>query len=122
VDAKTTNTSDTVSTSRAVQSQTPQTMLAGNEDYATSASDSKGDTKGTGVTDADSSSNTTNNFNGDNLVTGYQAAASDLINKYRASLLNNDTSILLELQDCFMLLLNNGDSYTANNPYGWRTF
>jgi hypothetical protein len=119
VNAKTTSASDTLSTSRAVQSNTPQTMLSGNEDYATAASDSKGDTKGTGATDSDSTSNTASNINGDNLVTGYQAAASDLINKYRASLLNIDTSILLEIQDCFMLLLNNGDAYTPNNYYGY---
>jgi hypothetical protein len=112
------STSETDAKGRAVQSNTPQTMLAANEDYATAASDtvSESDVTGHSTNESDSTSNT--NANSDNLVTGYQAAASDLINKYRASLLNIDTSIILELQDCFMLLLNNADSYTPQ-PY-WR--
>jgi hypothetical protein len=124
------------STARAVQSNTPQTMLAGNEDYATSASDSKShsdgsattnqtsdsdninDTIGNSVLDTDSLGNTKTDT--DTMVTGYQGAASDLINKYRNTLLNIDTAVLLELQDCFMGLLNNGDSYSSsNNYYGW---
>jgi hypothetical protein len=118
--ADTTSLTETDSKGRAVQSNTPQTMLAGNEDYASSASDSVGesDVKGSSINETEGESKTTSDT--DNLVTGYQAIASDLIQKYRASLLNIDASILNELQDCFMLLLNNGDSYHANTYYyGW---
>jgi hypothetical protein len=137
----TTSSTDTTTTNdssgRAVQSQTPQTMLSGNEDYATAASDSVSHADATsfadqtaeaiGSTDTVANTETDSNATGntktdrDNLVTGYQGAASDLINKYRNSLLNIDSSILLELQDCFMMLLNNGDSYTSANNYyyGW---
>jgi hypothetical protein len=115
----TTNT-ETEGKGRAVQSQTPQTMLSGNEDYATAASDTSSDNVTKGTAEAENKSDSTTDSATENLVTGYQAAASDLINKYRASLLNIDTSVILELQDCFMLLLNNGDSYTnSNNYYGW---
>jgi hypothetical protein len=98
--------------SRAVSSQTPQTMLAGNEDYATAATDSVSKSDVVGKSTQDTESDSTNNTESDNLVTGYQAVASDLIQKYRSTLLNIDTSILLEVQDCFMLLLNNNDAYT----------
>jgi hypothetical protein len=131
-----TGNNDTTSDSRSVASQTPQTMLAGNEDYATSASDSVGHSnantlsdqtgeaishsENVGTTDSvtDSVGNTATDS--DTLVTGYQGAASDLINKYRNTLLNIDSAILLDIADCFMGLLNNGDSYTPSHyHYGW---
>jgi hypothetical protein len=109
-----TNTSDSVteSTGRAVTSQTPQTMLAGNADYATGASDSKSDSGVTAESNQESASNNSTQSNGDNRVTGYQGIASELVNRYRASLLNIDTNILRDIEDCFMLILNNGDAYT----------
>ena len=114
------SSSDSDAKSRAVQSNTPQTMLSGNEDYATAASDSISTSATKGDTEQSSTANTSNEANSDHLVTGYQAAASDLINKYRATLLNIDTSVILEVQDCFMALLNNGDAYTSQSYYaGW---
>ena len=115
------NTTDTIGESRAVQSQTPQTMLSGNGDYATSAADTNSANKVTSSTDSENKTNSNRDTNDESLVTGYQAVASDLINKYRATLLNIDTMILLEIQDCFIALLNNGDSYTEHNSiyYGW---
>lgn len=111
------STTDTDSESRAVSSETPQTMLAGMEDYATNASDvnSQSDvsTNGTSNTNANSQSDT----DSDTRVTGYQGAASDLIMKFRASFLNIDTAILEDIQSCFMLVFDNGDAYSKRRAY-----
>lgn len=107
-----TSTNDTTSAARAVSSSTPNTMLSGDEDYATGATDTNSQSHAN-VT----SNNTTNNTNdvtndGSSTVTGYQAAASDLINKFRASLLNIDMMVIRELQPCFMNILNSSDDYS----------
>jgi hypothetical protein len=117
VKASNTTTTETDSKGRAVQSQTPQTQLAGYEDYATGASDSvsESDVKSEGETDSNSTSK--NEANTDNHVTGFQAIPSDLINKYRSTLISVDVMILQEIQDCFMMLLNNGDAYTSQGWY-----
>lgn len=121
--ATSTNTSqsDSEGQGRAVSSNTPQTMLAGNEDYATAATDNVSSSLVNATTDQENDATNATVTASDNLVTGYQGAASDLINKYRNTLLNIDTSILLEIQDCFMALLNNGDAYTTESIYynGW---
>ena len=117
-DSNNSNTSDVTSGSRTVGSDFPQTVLAGNADYATNASDLNSDvtTNAGGTAHADSS-NSSNNTS-DTLVTGYQGAASDLIMKYRNSLINIDLMVIDALEDCFMLVLNNGDEYFARNYYG----
>lgn len=117
-DSNNSNTSDVTSGSRTVGSDFPQTVLAGNADYATNASDLNSDvtTNAGGTAHADSS-NSSNNTS-DTLVTGYQGAASDLIMKYRNSLINIDLMVIDALEDCFMLVFNNGDEYFARNYYG----
>jgi len=111
-EATNTSNSQNESKGRVVSSSTPQTMLAANGDYATGASDSNSDSDVTAEATQNSTSNNSTESNGDNLVTGFQGIASDLVNRYRASLLNIDAQILLNIEDCFMLILNNGDSYT----------
>lgn len=109
--------STTKSGARVIGSNFPQTMLAGNGDYASSGTDtnSESDVDTSVSQDGKSASNT--DSNSDTLVTGYQGAASDLIVKYRNSLINIDTMVLAELADCFMMVLNNGDEYFARNSY-----
>lgn len=115
-DATNTANSETGSSGRAVSSETPQTMLSGSEDYATGATDSNSSSEVSSSSDQTNKSNSESDTSSENLVTGYQAVASDLVMRYRNSLLNIDLSVLSDIEDCFMLLLNNGDSYTAN-PY-----
>lgn len=116
-----TNTSDshTDAKARVVNSNFPQTVLAGNADYATNATDtnSSSDVDATSIQEAESNNNTASNS--DTLVTGYQGIASDLVIRFRNSLLNIDTMILADIEDCFMLVLNNGDEYFARN---WSFF
>lgn len=110
----------TTSGSRATNLNFPQTALAANADYATSAvdSNSKSDVDGTSVQESDSTSNTESNS--DSHVTGYQGIPANLITAYRSTLINIDMMILDEIKDCFMLLNNNGDEYFAfESRFGW---
>lgn len=119
--AANTSTSGTDSKARVVNSDTPQTMLSGIEDYASGATDSnsQSDVESVSNQTADTSNNT--NSDSDTLVTGYQGIASELVMRYRNSLLNIDTLILTDLEDCFMQILNNGDEYSTRNNfyYDW---
>lgn len=142
VDTTNSSSSSTTSKSRAVASETPQMALAGNEDYATNSQDSKSTSSVTANTDqnaetissgeSETSSNSkltgTVSNTGENKTDientvesrtkGYQAIATDLLIKYRDSRTEFDTSIIRELEDCFMLVLNNGDTYSLSDwPY-----
>lgn len=120
--ANTENTteSQTQSGSRGINSSFPQTMLAGNEDYATAGNDLNSTSKVDGKGNLSASTDSESNSNTNNLVTGFQGVASDLITRFRNSLINVDTMILAEIEDCFMLLFNTGDEYFARIPrYGW---
>lgn len=118
VDTETTNETTTESGGRVVSSTTPQTMLAANADYATNATDSKSNSDVLGETNQSSASVNSTESNGDNLVTGFQGISSELVTRFRASLLNIDEAIIIAIEDCFMLILNSGDSYTPAG-YGW---
>jgi len=112
--------SDTKSESRATNLNFPQTALADNADYATSAVDSNATSEVDATSNQESESASNTQSNSDNHVTGYQGISSNLIVAYRNSLINIDTMVIDEIKDCFMLLNNNGDSYTPNSYYsGW---
>jgi hypothetical protein len=100
------------SKSRSVSSETPQTMLDPNADYATSAVDVNGQSDGTSNSTESNEQNANATTHTVSDVVGYQGAASSLIMQYRESLLNIDTMILTELEELFMLVWDNGDSYT----------
>jgi hypothetical protein len=117
-DSTNTNTSDVKSGSRTVGSDFPQTVLSGSADYATDATDLNSDVETSASGNANANSTNSSNNSSDTLVTGYQGAASDLIIKYRNSLINIDLMVIDAIEDCFMLVLNNGDEYFAQN-YGW---
>lgn len=121
VNATNNTDTNTESGARVIGSNFPQTMLAGNGDYASTGNDTNSTAKVGSESEQNSSSNANTDGSTENLVTGYQGVAADLINKYRASLINIDTMILSEIEDCFMLILNSGDAYTEReNPYyGW---
>lgn len=112
-----TSTSETDGKARVVSSQTPQTMLSPNADYATSATDTNSGNTVTGESENITSTDNTSNTSSDNRVTGYQGIASDLVMKYRASLINIDTMVLSDIEDCFMLVLTTGDSFSGRWPY-----
>lgn len=113
--SESTNTSD--AGSRAVQSQTPQVLLSGQKDYATSAADSNSHSEGTAQ--GQDSTNTTSEENSNTVseTKGYQGNPSELIASYRATLLNIDLMVIGELRDMFMLVWNSGDTYTTTKGY-----
>lgn len=115
----TTSVTGTKTGSRIIGSDFPQSMLSGDEDYASNGSDvnSTVDVDGNVINNGESENNS--NSNSDTRVTGYQGIASRLVMEYRSSLINIDTMIIDEVKDCFMLLLNNGDEYFATERFGW---
>jgi hypothetical protein len=110
-----TTTGNATGKSRSVSSETPQTALSGNGDYATAASDVNSDSSNDSTGSQTSVDNATTATDATNHTTGYQGAASDLIMRYRESLLNIDLMILGELEELFMLVWDNGDEYTARS-------
>lgn len=117
VTAENTHVAGTGSTSRQVGSDTPQVFLSGNGNYASTASDGRSDSTVTtdGTEDTTSVTNNTGESNTvdvmDSSVTGFQGNQAQLLNDYRATILNIDMLIVNELESLFMGIWNNGDSY-----------
>jgi len=104
---------------RTVQYDLPQVALSPNKDYATAGVD----TTGTGTADstsseANSSSSDTSNAS-ESQVVGYQGSPSDLLMRYRETLLNIDMAIINDLEELFMLVYDNGDTYTNSESRHW---
>lgn len=119
--SKSATESETGSSTRSVFSELPQTMLAGNEDYATNATDANGKTVVSGAGTDESENETTSKQRSDNRVTGYQGHAAALLADYRDTLTNVDTLLLDNMEPLFMGIWLNGDTTTNNNyhyPYG----
>lgn len=112
-DSTTDSTSNTTGAARAVNSDTPQTMLSGNEDYASSAADTNSQNDSTGNVTQNNTSTTTDAATGNTHITGYQGAASDLLIRYRDSFINPDMMVISELEELFMQVWDNGDSFTG---------
>lgn len=113
-----TETSSTVSSSKAdgrvVGSNTPQTRLAGNGDYATSAQDSASETTADGTANQTTANNST--------TSGYSGNPAELVYALRQSFVNVDMMVLNELQDLFMMVWDNGEEYTRSNGYDYYPF
>lgn len=109
-----TNESTANSKARAVSSDTPQTQLSGNEDYASGITDNVGESVNTGeATNIDSST-------GDVNTRGFSGAMSDLLLRYRETFLNIDMQVISELDECFMSVWNTNDEYFSHpDIYGW---
>lgn len=112
-----TSNSNATAVARSVSSDTPQTMLSGEEDYASGATDSNSQNATSGTGNQVTSGNTTNNVDGTTTIVGYQGAASDLLMRYRDSFINVDMMIITELEELFMAVWDNGDAFTNNNNY-----
>jgi hypothetical protein len=122
-----TSESDTDSKSRAVSSDTPQTQLSGNEDYASSMADSAGTTNVNGSSTSDASQSNTGDGTLSRSVTGSQGHQATLMMQYRKSLLNIDMNVISELESLFMALWDNGDEFHTTSlrggyPYGFGWF
>lgn len=116
-----TNESTTNSKSRSVSSDTPQTHLQGNEDYATGATDSIGESTVNGSSEGTASQTTNANGSVNRNVTGSQGHQATLLMQYRKSLLNIDMNVISELESLFMAVWDNGDEFSGSRgiSYGW---
>jgi hypothetical protein len=105
-------TGETTNASRSVSSTTPQTMLAENEDYASAAADTNSKSVSASGNQSSALSTSEAEAIGDTLVSGYQGSPADLIMRYRDSLLNIDLMVIRDLEEMFMQVFDNADSYT----------
>lgn len=107
-----TSTSENSSGSRTVVMDTPQMRLAGDKDYASGATDNTG----TATVEGSVTEESTFNSDGDTTInshtSGYQGVASDLLTRYRQSLINPDLMVIDQLEECFMSVWDTGDSFT----------
>ena len=104
--------SDINAVSRNVASSFPQVLLSGNKDYATSGADSNSQTKTTGNVSEESTAESNAITESDSRTSGYQGNPAQLLQAYRAAILNVDMLVIAELDELFMMVWNNGDSYT----------
>ena len=113
------NKSNTDSISRAVNSELPQTRLAGSENYATSAADSKSVTNVGGSSEANSSDTMNSSTSGDqkSVSRGFSGDRSQLLMSYRQTLLNIDMLVVGELDSLFMRVWDTSDE-RGESRYG----
>lgn len=117
-DAEATSGSKSDSKSRTVQSETPQTRLSPNEDYATAATDAVSES----TADSDSMSTERSTSEQDqsgeseNRTRGSQGAKSALLLQFRETILNIDSMVVDDLSDLFMQVWSNGDDFTGSRP------
>ena len=102
---------------RSVYSDLPNKMLAGNEDYASNATDSNSQTETAGGSVDESASSTETESDSDSRTSGYQGHAVELLQAYRDTLWNVDTMFLESLDPLFMGVWLSGDTQTLNNPH-----
>lgn len=111
-----TGTGENTSKGRTVGSDTPQTRLAGDGDYATSISDAS--TSGTSSSKNDSNSSSSSNSsyinNQHSESWGYSGSKARAIADYRGTLLNVDDLVITELSDLFLGLWDDDSPHTPN--------
>ena len=109
------NTSNSSSKARAVSSQFPQTMLAGNGDYADNGQDNVSETDASA--DTNETQNSTNSGNVESSTTGYQGNPAVLIAEWRATFVNTDMDVIAALEPLFMGIFMTADEYTTQGRY-----
>lgn len=103
------STSNSTNKSRTVVSSTPQTMLSGDADYASGATDAGGvaDSSTTSGDSATMSAQGTAESAG--RTTGMQGSAGRLLMEWRESLINVDMAVLDSLNELFMSIYDTAD-------------
>ena len=109
------NETTTNSKSRAVSSEFPQTQLSDVQDYASSATDSIGDSTAAGTASEEATQNQTvagnRVMNSDTTMVGYTSTPSTLLLQFRETIINVDLAVIAELETLFMQIWNTGDEY-----------
>lgn len=97
--------------SRSVYSDTPGSMLAGDADYATNASDANNfsTSKSTGKDQSKTQGESENES--ESHTEGYNGSPSDILARAQSNLLNVDQLVVGSLQHLFMSIMGNHDEY-----------
>lgn len=124
---KASNVTKSVSSSkgRTVDSETPQTMLAGNQDYATAArdnhssADGTNDVKSSGTSETSAASTNSAGSGNESHTWGYSGHAPALIDAWRSTFANVDMMIIDELEVLFMGIYSSNDGFTGRRHSGY---
>lgn len=111
------NVSDAEAKSRAVSSDTPQTALQDNADYATAMQDNVSGSKA--VSDTTNQDSTDQKAHAENRATGYQGHQPLLLLQARQTIINVDEMIIEELEELFMGIFSTGDSFTPPRGFNY---
>ncbi len=118
-DTNTTSATDSSVKSRVVGSDTPQTRLAGDEDYASGMSDTVSSSNATATSDAKGNAAVTSDHTNDQAQNtnrtfdGYSGVSpSKLLRDFREQIINIDMMVINDLEPLFMSVYDNGDSFT----------
>lgn len=106
------------SKSRSVASDTPQTSLQDDADYATAMQDNISGTTATGLTKQSETS--LQDGVSDNTMTGYQGHQPELILRARQTLVNIDVMVIEELAVMFMSITSTGDDFVSDIRKVWN--
>lgn len=115
------STSSTDAKSRAVQSETPQTMLSGNGDYATGAADSTSLTGVKSASDSSGSQTSTSSSDGSGSSTqeGFSGSMASLIQAHRDAIINIDMMVIAQLEPLFMYVWTPPTDMIGADWYGY---
>ena len=115
----------TSSKARTVDSETPQTMLSGNQDYATAArdnhsnGDSTNDVHSAGSADSSSDNSATAGSGNETHSWGYSGHAPALVDAWRSTFANIDMMVIDELETLFMGIYSSNDGFTGRRHAGY---
>lgn len=110
---------------RTVQSETPQTMLSGSQDYATAATDNHSGADGTskvcssGSSESSANNSATAGSGNETHSWGYSGHAPALIDAWRATFANVDMMVIDELETLFMGIYSSNDGFTGRRHSGY---
>lgn len=104
---------------RTVASDTPQTRLAGNSDYASSMSDATNETTNKSKSSSESASRNRNEYdNNQSSRSKQRGSKAQMIAQYRSTLINVDNFIIEELRELFLGVWDVDRPLTYNPIYG----
>lgn len=119
VSGQSATTSENLARAISASSDFPQTTLNDNDtgNFASSSTESKSDGSATSNANESSTTNAKTTDMTTNRVTGFSGSAADLLTRYRATLLNIDLAVIQDLQELFMSVWDNGDTYFQNGYF-----
>jgi hypothetical protein len=104
---------------RTVASDTPQTRLAGNGDYASSLSDATTENSNKSTSTSSGSTNSRSHYdNNQSSESSQRGSKAQMIAQYRQTLINVDNFVIEELRDLFLGIWDLDHPLTHSNIYG----